>query len=45
MEKSCLARRPIKEICPKFMNLETSGVFWGDLVMFWSDFRMQNHSV
>ena len=23
----------------------TSGVIWGDLGTFWSDFRMQNHSV
>ena len=27
------------------MILGISGVNWGDLGTFWSDFRMQNHSV
>ena len=45
--KTVLAR-PSKKICPKCMLLGTSGVIWGDLRTFWSDFsdfRMQNHSV
>ena len=40
--------RPSKKICPKCMLLGTSGVIWGYLGTFWSDFsdfRMQNHSV
>ena len=47
VKKNCLAR-PSKKICPKCMLLGTSGVIWGDLRTFWSDFsdfRMQNHSV
>jgi len=34
-----------KKICPKCIFLGTSGVIWGDLRTFWSDFsdfRMQN---
>ena len=31
--------------CPKIMILGTSGVICGNLGTFWSDFRMQNHSV
>ena len=47
VKKNCLAR-PSKKICPKCMLLGTSGVVWGDLRTFWSDFsdfRMQNHGV
>ena len=47
MKKNVLVR-PCKKICPKCMLLGASGVIWGDLRMFWSDFsdfRMQNHSV
>ena len=46
-KKNCLAR-PSKKTYPKCMLLGTSGVIWGDLGTFWSDFndfRMQNHSV
>ena len=42
--KTVLAR-PSKKICPKCTLLGTSGVIWGDLRTFWSDFRMQNHSL
>ena len=44
---SCLAW-PVKKICPKCMILVTSGVIWGDLGTFWSDFGvkiLQNRSV
>ena len=34
--------RPSKKICQKCMLSGTSGVVWGDLWTFWSDFRMQN---
>ena len=47
VKKKFLAR-PSKKMCPKCMLLGTSGVIWGDLGTFWSDFsdfRMQNHSV
>ena len=49
VKKTVLAR-PSKKICPMqiCMLLGTSGVIWGDLRTFWtdfSDFRMQNHSV
>ena len=46
--KTKFLARPIKKMCPKCMLLGTSGVIWGDLRTFWSDFsdfRMQNHSV
>ena len=38
-------RGPKKKIYPKCMILGTSGVIWGGLGTFWSDFIMQNHSV
>ena len=38
-------RGHVKKIIPKYMILKTSGVNWGDLGTFWSDFRMQNHTV
>ena len=38
-------RGQVKKIIPKYIVLGTSGVNWGDLGMFWSDFRMQNYSL
>ena len=38
-------RGHVKKIIPKYMILGTSGVNWGDLGMFWSDFRMRNYSL
>ena len=38
-------RGQVKKIIPKYMILGTSGVNWGDLGMFWSDFRMRNYSL
>ena len=35
----------IEKKCDKCMILGTSGVIWGDLETFWSDFRMQNQTV
>ena len=35
----------VKKIIPKYIILGTSGVNWGDLGMFWSDFRMRNYSL
>ena len=33
------------QLIPKYMILGTSGVNWGDLGTFWSDFRMRNYSL
>ena len=47
VKKNCFGEASNK-IGPKWMLLGTSGVIWGDLRTFWSDFsdfRMQNHSV
>ena len=47
VKKNCTVR-PSKKICPKCMLLGASGMIWGDLGTFssdFSDFRMQNHSV
>ena len=38
-------RGHVKKIIPKYMILGTSGVNWGDLGTFWSDFRMRNYSL
>ena len=38
-------RGQVKKIIPKYIILGTSGVNWGDLGMFWSDFRMRNYSL
>ena len=35
----------VKKIIPKYMILGTSGVNWGDLGTFWSDFRMRSYSL
>ena len=47
VKKHCLVS-PSKKICPKCILLGTSGVIWGDLGTFWSDFsdfRLQSQSV